>query len=109
VLELQGNLFPLTDVATNAHASRLMYRHAAEIVGTREGGLAAAHAKRFAADSAVDAAVVCAKVMGACGILVDRGLPRILAGAQVLTMADGAPNVGRVLIGRDLVRRARAS
>lgn len=109
VLELQGNLFPLVDVATNAHASRLMYRHAAQIVGTRQGGLSAAHAKRFAADAAVDAAVVCAKVMGARGILVDRGLPRILAGAQFLTMGDGAPNVGRLLIGRDLVHWAHAS
>ncbi|MTV26786.1 acyl-CoA dehydrogenase [Nitriliruptoraceae bacterium ZYF776] len=109
VLELQGNLFPLTDVATNAHASRLMYRHAAQSLGTREGGLAAAHAKRFAADAAVDAAVVCSEVMGARGILTDRGLPRILAGAQFLKMGDGAPNVGRLLIGRDLVRQARAT
>lgn len=109
VLELQGNLFPLTDVETNAHASRLMYRHAAELVGTREGALAAAHAKRFATDAAVDAAVVCARVMGARGIRTDRGLPRILAGAQFLTMADGAQNVQRLLIGRDLLRRARVS
>ncbi|WP_431872989.1 acyl-CoA dehydrogenase family protein [Nocardiopsis eucommiae] len=109
VLELQGNLFPLTDVETNVHASRLMYRHAADLVGTREGALAAAHAKRFATDAAVDAAVVCARVMGARGIRLDRGLPRILAGAQFLTMADGAQNVQRMLIGRDLLRRARAS
>lgn len=97
-MELQGNLFPLTHVETQARASRLMYRHAAEIVGNRDGALAAAHA-----------AVVCARVMGARGIRTDHGLPRILAGAQFLTMADGAQNVQRLLIGRDLVRRARAS
>lgn len=106
VLELQANLFSLADVETAIHAGRLLYQHAAPLVGTPAGSLAAAHAKRFSTDAAVRAAVTCAEVMGANGSLVDRSLPRLLAGAQMLAMADGAPNVQRMLIGRELIRRA---
>jgi alkylation response protein AidB-like acyl-CoA dehydrogenase len=106
VLELQANLFALADVETSIHAGRLLYQHAAQVLGTPQGSLAAAHAKRYTTDAAIEATMTCSRVMGANGTLVDRPLPGLVAGAQWLAMADGSQNVQRLLIGRELVRRA---
>ena len=55
-LEFQGIQWMLADVATDLEASRLLYKHASELMGTPEGAVAAAHAKRFAPDAAQKAA-----------------------------------------------------
>lgn len=106
LLDLQANLFSLADVETGVHAGRLLYQHAAALLGKSGGTLAAAHAKRFCPDMAVDAALACTRVLGADGSLTDTGLPALLAGAQLMTMADGATGVQRLVIGRQLRDRA---
>lgn len=107
VLSLQANQFALADVETSIHAGRLMYQRAAELIHQPGGTVAAAHAKRFCPDAAVDAVITCTRVMGADGSLAIHALPRLLAGAQFLTMADGATAIQRIVIGRDLVKRTR--
>ncbi len=108
VLNLQANQFALADVETSIQAGRLLYQRASELALQPGGTLAIAHAKRFCPDAAVDAAVTCTRVMGARGSLTDHPMPRLLALAQLLTMVDGASGVQRLLIGRELVRRAAA-
>lgn len=105
LLDHQSNLFSMADVETGIHTARLLYQHAAGLIGQPGGTLAAAHAKRFCPDMAVDAAIACTRLMGANGSLEDSGLPALLAGAQMLTMADGATGVQRLVIGRELQRR----
>jgi alkylation response protein AidB-like acyl-CoA dehydrogenase len=106
VLSLQANQFALADVETSVLAGRLLYERAAGLVHQPGGTVAIAHAKRFCPDAAVDAAITCARVMGANGSLTGSALPRLLAIAQLLTMVDGASGVQRLLIGRDLAARA---
>lgn len=106
VLGLQANEFALVDVETDIQAGRLLYQRAADLMHKPGGTLATAHAKRFCPDAAVDAAVTCTRVMGAYGSLNDHAMPRLLAVAQLLTMVDGASGVQRLLIGRELARRA---
>lgn len=106
VLNLQAIQFALVDVETSIQAGRLLYQRAAELMHQPGGTLAVAHAKRFCPDAAVDAAITCTRVMGARGSLNDHPMPRLLAIAQLLTMVDGATGVQRLLIGRDLLRRA---
>jgi alkylation response protein AidB-like acyl-CoA dehydrogenase len=55
-LELDGIQWMLGGVATDLEASRLLYRAAARALVTPEGPLAAAHAKRFVPDAALNAA-----------------------------------------------------
>ena len=50
-LDFQGIQWMLADVATDLEASRLLYRSAVELLGSPEGTVAAAHAKRFAPDA----------------------------------------------------------
>ncbi len=106
VLELEANQFALADVQTAIEAGRGLYERAAGLMHQPGGTLATAHAKRFCPDAAVDAATTCTRVMGADGSRTDHPLPRFLAVAQLLTMVDGASGVQRMLIGRDLIRRA---
>ena len=108
LLDHQSNLFSMADVETGIHTGRLLYQHAAELIGQPGGTIAAAHAKRFCPDMAVDAAIACTRLMGANGTLEESGLPALLAGAQMLTMADGATGVQRLVIGRQLQKRAAA-
>jgi alkylation response protein AidB-like acyl-CoA dehydrogenase len=99
----------LADVATDVEASRLLYQRAAAALGGEGGPVAVAHAKRFCADAAMRAAVACSQAMGANGWLLDQPPARMIALAKMLQVVDGTSEIQRLVIGRDLMRRAGAS
>ena len=105
-LDLDGIQWMLGDVATELEASRLLYRAAAEALGTPEGPLMAAHAKRFVPDAAVKAANTCTQVLGGMGLLKPYGLDRLSRLSQMLRIVDGTTEISRVVIGRALQKRA---
>ncbi len=84
----------------------MLYRAAANALGTPEGPLMAAHAKRFVPDAALKAANICTQAMGGMGLLSSYGLDRLSRLAQMLRIVDGTTEVSRVVIGRSLKRRA---
>ena len=106
VLDFQGIRWMLADAATELEASRLLVAAAAERLGTPEGPAAVAHAKRFAPDAALRAAIACSEVLGAYGWLNDHPLARFIALAKMLQVVDGTAEVQRLVIARDLDRRA---
>jgi len=106
VLEHQGIAWALADVATELEAARGLTRRAAEIVGSPEGSVAIAHAKRFGPDVALRAAIQCSETLGAYGWLEDYPLARFIALAKMLQVVDGTAEIQRMVIARDLVRRA---
>ncbi|WP_299648364.1 acyl-CoA dehydrogenase family protein [uncultured Tateyamaria sp.] len=105
-LDLDGIQWMLGGVATDLEASRLLYRKAAAALGTPEGPLMAAHAKRFVPDAAVKAANTCTQVLGGMGLLQPYGLDRLSRLAQMLRIVDGTTEISRVVIGRALQKRA---
>lgn len=105
-LDLDGIQWMLGEVATDLEVSRLLYRKAAAALGTAEGPLMAAHAKRFVPDAAVKAANTCTQVMGGMGLLQPYGLDRLSRLAQMLRIVDGTTEISRVVIGRALQKRA---
>jgi alkylation response protein AidB-like acyl-CoA dehydrogenase len=107
-LELDGIQWMLGEVATDLEVSRLLYRKAAEALGTPEGPLMAAHAKRFVPDAALKAANTCTQVLGGMGLLAPYGLDRLSRLAQMLRIVDGTTEISRVVIGRALQKRAAA-
>ncbi len=107
-LDLDGIQWMLGDVATELEASRLMYRAAANALGTDEGPLLAAHAKRFVPDAAVKAANTCTQVLGGMGLLQPYGLDRLSRLAQMLRIVDGTTEISRVVIGRSLQKQAKS-
>ncbi|MFK7869408.1 MAG: acyl-CoA dehydrogenase family protein [Roseobacter sp.] len=105
-LDLDGIQWMLGEVATDLEASKLLYRKAAEALGTPEGPLMAAHAKRFVPDAAVRATNTCTQVLGGMGLLQPYGLDRLSRLAQMLRIVDGTTEISRVIIGRALQKRA---
>ncbi len=107
-LDLEGIQWMLGDVATDLEASRLLYRAAANALGTPEGTLLAAHAKRFIPDAALRATNTCTQVLGGMGLLSSYGLDRLSRLAQMLRIVDGTTEISRVVIGRALKKRAES-
>ena len=105
-LDLDGIQWMLGDVATDLEASRLLYRAAANALGTPEGPVMAAHAKRFVPDAAVRAANTCTQVLGGSGLLKEYGMDRLSRLSQMLRIVDGTTEISRVVIGRSLQKRA---
>jgi alkylation response protein AidB-like acyl-CoA dehydrogenase len=88
-------------------ASRLLVRAAAGALDAGQGAsVAIAHAKRFAPDAALRAAITCSEVLGAYGWLHDHPLARFIALAKMLQVVDGTSEVQRLVIARELERRA---
>jgi len=102
LLDLDAIRSALADVATDLEASRLLYRQAAERLGTTAGPVAVAHAKRFCPDAALRAAISCSEVLGAYGWLLDHPLARMIALAKMLQVVDGTAEIQRLVIGRAL-------
>jgi alkylation response protein AidB-like acyl-CoA dehydrogenase len=106
-LDLEGIQWMLGEVATDLEASRLLYRAAARALGTPEGTLLAAHAKRFVPDAALKAANTCTQAMGGIGLLTSYGMDRLSRLAQMLRIVDGTTEISRMVIGRALKKRAQ--
>jgi alkylation response protein AidB-like acyl-CoA dehydrogenase len=105
-LEFQGIQWMLADVATDLEAGCLLYNHAAALLGTPEGTIAAAHAKRFAPDAAVKATGTCMQILGGYGLLAPYALERMYRTAPVMKVVDGTTEVQRIVIARSLQKRA---
>jgi alkylation response protein AidB-like acyl-CoA dehydrogenase len=108
VLQHQGIAWALADTATELEAARGLTRRAAAAIGSADGSVAVAHAKRFGPDAALRAAIQCSEILGAYGWLHDYPLARFVALAKMLQVVDGTAEIQRVVIARDLARRASA-
>lgn len=105
VIQHQGLKWSLAGVATKLEASRLLtYRAARLIEEDGDAMLAAAHAKKFAGDFAVQAIADCIQAMGANGMRDDVPLGRHLACAKLGCYADGSTEIMNDRIGGNLVK-----
>ncbi len=108
VIDHQGIQWALADAETELVAGRLLTRASAKRLGTPEGSVAVAHAKRFCPDAALRAAVLASEVLGAYGWLHDYPLARFIDLAKMLQVVDGTTEIQRVVIARDLLKRAES-
>jgi alkylation response protein AidB-like acyl-CoA dehydrogenase len=106
VIDQQGLQWSLADAETDLVAGRLLTRRAAEALGSAEGTVAVAHAKRFCPDAALRAVVLASQILGAYGWLENHPLVRFMDLAKMLQTVDGTTEVQRVIIARDLLKRA---
>lgn len=104
IIEHQGLKWTLADVATKLEASRLLTYRAARLV-EEEGDamLAAAYAKKFAGDVAIQGIADCIQAMGANGMKDDVPLGRHLACAKLACYTDGSTEIQNDRIGGSLV------
>lgn len=100
----QGIQFMLADMATKVHASRLLVQYSA---ATIDAGvpptLAASHAKRFAADSAVEVASDAVQIFGGYGYVKDYPVEKLLRDARLFPIYEGTSQIQRMIIVRELL------
>ena len=103
--EFQALQWALADAATDLEAARrLTYAAAAAIdEGAADGGVAAAHAKKFAPAAALRHLAVCVQALGAEGLKDDHPLARHLACAKMAQIQDGTNEVQNLVIARSLM------
>lgn len=103
VFEFQGVSFPLADTATRIAASRALVRDAAR---TKDQGgrcsTAAAQAKLFATETAMQATLDAVQVLGAYGYVEDHPVERWMREAKLLQIIEGTNQIQRVAISRSL-------
>jgi alkylation response protein AidB-like acyl-CoA dehydrogenase len=109
IAEHQAVQFKLADMATKIAAARLLTRDAA--VGKMAGrrvDLQAGMAKLFASEAAKEVAEEAFRIHGSYGYSQEYEIERLFRDALSLLSAEGPSEIQRLVIGRSLVRAARA-
>ncbi len=106
----QGIQFMLADMATKVHASRLLVQYSAAAIDAGVAStLAASHAKRFAADSAVEVASDAVQIFGGYGYTKDYPVEKLLRDARLFPIYEGTSQIQRLIIARELLSPPRAA
>ncbi|MFG1230357.1 acyl-CoA dehydrogenase family protein [Xanthobacter wiegelii] len=103
--EFQALQFKVADMATHAHAARLMLYDAAM---RKDAGLAydsqASMGKLFATERAMEAAHQAVQIHGGNGVMAEYAVSRAFGDAKVLEIVEGTSEIQRMIISRGLLR-----
>jgi acyl-CoA dehydrogenase len=95
--------FMVADMATEIEAARLLVWKAATLIDSgKRNTLLAAHAKRFAADSAMKIAVDAVQVFGGNGFNKEYPVEKLMRDAKIFQIYEGTSQIQRLIIAREL-------
>ena len=101
----QAIQFMLADMKTKIEASRaLTWKTAWESDNGVRNTESAAHAKRFAADTAMEVTTDAVQIFGGYGYSEEYPVARLMRAAKVLQIYEGSSQVQRMIIGREMTR-----
>ncbi len=104
IADFQSLQFKLADMATHAHAARLMLYDAA---ARRDAGQPfdqqASMAKLFTTERAMEAAHQAIQIHGGYGIITEYPVARAFGDAKVLEIVEGTSEIQRMIISRELL------
>lgn len=93
--------FMIADMATKVHLGRLATYAAASLLDQgRRNTIEASHAKRFAADSAMEIAIDAVQIFGGYGFIKDYKVEKLLRDAKILQLYEGTAQIQRLVIAR---------
>lgn len=102
----EGLQFMLADMAMRVEASRLMVYHAASVIDAGEDVTqAAAMAKCFATDSAMQVTIDAVQALGGAGYVRDWPVERYMRDIKVAQIFEGTNQIQRLVIARALLGR----
>ncbi|HEV3001306.1 MAG TPA: acyl-CoA dehydrogenase family protein [Solirubrobacteraceae bacterium] len=107
----QAIQFMIADMATKIHAARLMTWNAAVLLDQgRRNTLESSHAKRFAADSAMEITTDAVQIYGGYGFMKEYPVEKLMRDAKIMQLYEGTSQIQRLVIAREtlLPRRAEA-
>ena len=106
----QGIQFMIADMATKVHLSRLATWHSAVLLDQgRRNTLESSHAKRFAADSAMEVTTDAVQVYGGYGFIKEYPVEKLMRDAKIMQLYEGTSQIQRLVIARETLLPRRAS
>ena len=104
----QAIQFMIADMATKIEASRLLvWKSAADLDAGRRNTLTSSHAKRFAADSAMEVTVDAVQVYGGYGFIKEYPVEKLMRDAKIMQLYEGTSQIQRLVIAREVLMPRR--
>ena len=100
----QAVAFMIADMATKIEAGRLLtWQSAARLDNGLRNTLEASHAKRFAADSAMEVATDAVQVYGGYGFIKEYPVEKIMRDAKIMQLYEGTSQIQRLVIAKEVL------
>jgi acyl-CoA dehydrogenase len=98
----QAIQFTIADMATKVHLSRLATWNSAILLDQgKRNTLESSHAKRFAADAAMEITTDAVQVYGGYGFIKDYPVEKLMRDAKILQLYEGTAQIQRLVIARE--------
>jgi len=96
-------------MATKIEAGRLLtWASASQLDHGLRNTLASSHAKRFAADSAMEIATDAVQVYGGYGFIKEYPVEKLMRDAKIMQLYEGTSQIQRLVIAREVLMPRRA-
>jgi acyl-CoA dehydrogenase len=100
----QAISFMIADMATKVEAGRLLtWASAAQLDAGLRNTLACSHAKRFAADSAMEITVDAVQVYGGYGFIKEYPVEKLMRDAKIMQLYEGTSQIQRLVIAKEVL------
>ena len=100
----QAIAFMIADMATKVEAGRLLvWQSAALLDNGIRNTLACSHAKRFAADSAMEITVDAVQVYGGYGFIKEYPVEKLMRDAKIMQLYEGTSQIQRLVIAKEVL------
>jgi acyl-CoA dehydrogenase len=98
----QAIQFIIADMATKVHLARLAtWNSATQLDQGKRNTLESSHAKRFAADAAMEITTDAVQVYGGYGFIKDYPVEKLMRDAKILQLYEGTAQIQRLVIARE--------
>jgi acyl-CoA dehydrogenase len=98
----QAIQFMLADMATKVHLSRLATWNSAVLLDQgRRNTLESSHAKRYAADSAMEVTTDAVQIFGGYGFIKEYKVEKLMRDAKIMQLYEGTSQIQRLVIARE--------
>ena len=98
----QAIQFMIADMATKVHLSRLATWNSAVLLDQgKRNTLESSHAKRFAADTAMEVTTDAVQVYGGYGFIKDYPVEKLMRDAKIMQLYEGTSQIQRLVIARE--------
>src|SRR4051812_31638586 len=105
----QAVAFMIADMATKVEAGRLLvWRSAVQLDQGKRNTLAASHAKRFSADSAMEITTDAVQVYGGYGFIKEYPVEKLMRDAKIMQLYEGTSQIQRLVIAKELLMGRQA-
>src|ERR687897_2377982 len=100
----QAIQFMIADMGTKIEAARLLVWQSGVLLDQgKRNTLASSHAKRFAADSAMEVTVDAVQVYGGYGFIKEYPVEKLMRDAKIMQLYEGTSQIQRLVIAREVL------